>query len=242
MRRNSECWGEGRDCWSEKLQQQWKQLYVGLFNSNATAAVELFSKSGDVDGHQGGGWQPLLAGLKLFAAVHWGHDVFGRLRKRQVNICSNTYNIIHDFKQISFTLILYFLIYIWLTKLFVRKLLSLLLSDCHYSKIKQEKRVGVRELQHLVSIPVRCEDENSGRENFEAIGFLFCVLRQVVCAAAGRGGAERGEQGGLCQQPTEWGSHLGCTLLGVPLAVPAGNSGAPDLHSNSGCFGAGQVM
>lgn len=55
-------------------------------------------------------------------------------------------------------------------------------------------------------------------------------------------GAERGEHGGLCQQPTVWGSHLGCTLLGVPLAVPAGNSGGPDLHNDSCYFGAGQVM
>lgn len=55
-------------------------------------------------------------------------------------------------------------------------------------------------------------------------------------------GAERGEHGGLCQQPTVWGSHLGCTLLGVPLAVPAGNSGGPDLHNDSCYSGAGQVM
>lgn len=54
-------------------------------------------------------------------------------------------------------------------------------------------------------------------------------------------GAERGEQCGLCQQPPEWGPHLGCALLGVPLAVPAGNSGGPDLHNYSCYFGAGQV-
>lgn len=72
--------------------------------------------------------------------------------------------------------------------------------------------------------------------------FLFCVLRQVVCAAAGRVGAERGELGGLRQQPAQWCPHLGCTLLGVPLAVPAGNSGGADLYANSYCVGAGQVM
>lgn len=72
--------------------------------------------------------------------------------------------------------------------------------------------------------------------------FLFCVPRQGVCAAAGRVGAERGEQRGLGQQPTEWGPHLGCTVLGVPVAVPAGKPGGRDLHSDSCCFGAGQVM
>lgn len=98
-------------------------------------------------------------------------------------------------------------------------------------------QVSFERYQTSVSFRVPCGHEDSARQTLVS----FCVLRQVVCAAAGRVVAERGEQRGLCQQPTEWGPHLGCTLLGVPLAVPAGNPGGPDLHSHRSYYGAGQV-
>lgn len=65
--------------------------------------------------------------------------------------------------------------------------------------------------------------------------FSLCVLRQVVCAAAGGVGTERGDQGDSSQQPAEWCSRLGCALLDLPVAVPAGNSGCTDLYANS-CY------
>lgn len=71
--------------------------------------------------------------------------------------------------------------------------------------------------------------------------FTLCVLRQVVCAAAGGVGTERGDQGDTSQQPAERCSHLGCAVLGFPLAGPAGNSGSTGLYAYSCNHGAGQV-
>jgi len=71
--------------------------------------------------------------------------------------------------------------------------------------------------------------------------FSFCVFRDAVCAAAGGVGPERGVQGDLRQQPAERGSHPGHSVLGFPLAGPAGNSGCTGLHANSCHHGARQV-
>lgn len=71
--------------------------------------------------------------------------------------------------------------------------------------------------------------------------FSLCVLRQVVCAAAGCVEPERGGQGDSSQQPAERRSHLGCTVLGLPLAGPAGKSGCTGLYASSCHHGARQV-
>lgn len=77
------------------------------------------------------------------------------------------------------------------------------------------------------------------KENVQYV--FFCVLRQVVCAAAGCVGPERGGQGDSSQQPAVWCSHLSCTVLGLPLAGPAWMSGCTGLYTNSCYRGARQV-
>lgn len=68
-----------------------------------------------------------------------------------------------------------------------------------------------------------------------------CVVRQVVCAAAGCVGAPRGDWRDSSQQPTERRSHLGLAVLDLPVAGPARNAGSFDLDANSHYYGARQV-
>lgn len=70
---------------------------------------------------------------------------------------------------------------------------------------------------------------------------LFSVVRQVVCAAAGCGGAPRGDRCDSGQQPTERRSHLGLGVLGLPVAGPARSAGCSDLHADRYYYGAKQV-
>lgn len=74
------------------------------------------------------------------------------------------------------------------------------------------------------------------------VNLLFCVVRQVVCAAAGCVGAQRGDRCDSGQQPTEWCSYIGLSVLDLPVARPARNAGCFDLHTDSHYYGARQVM
>lgn len=69
----------------------------------------------------------------------------------------------------------------------------------------------------------------------------LCVARQVLWAAAGCVGAQRGGWCDSSQQPTEWCPHLGLGVLDLPLAGPARNPGHFDLHADSHYYGARQV-
>lgn len=98
-------------------------------------------------------------------------------------------------------------------------------------------------LQHSFSIKrpgwQTSSPAESGEVNCESA--FFCVLRQVVCAAAGCVGAQRGDWCDSSQQPTEWCPHLGLGVLDLPVAGPARNAGRLDLYANSRCYGARQV-
>lgn len=78
------------------------------------------------------------------------------------------------------------------------------------------------------------------KKNTHICSFL-CVARQVIWAAAGCVGAQRGGWCDSSQQPTEWCPHLGLGVLDLPLAGPARNPGHFDLHTDSHYYGARQV-